>query len=112
MLSIATRTGAQVIAPNGGWIAYAGPFRSYGQLLIIDAGEGYHVLLAGMSNIDVKVGQFVLAGEPVATMGGLQANVNPDESTSQPVLYIEFRKNGKPIDPDPWWAKGSEKAQG
>ncbi len=111
-ISLLTRSNARITSPNDGWIVYAGPFRSYGQLLIINAGGGYHILLAGMSNIDVKVGQFVLAGEPVATMGGLQANLNTSEGTAQPVLYIEFRKNGKPIDPDPWWAKGPEKAQG
>ena len=67
-MSIATRTGGQVSSPADGWVVYAGPFRSYGQLLIINAGDGYHVLLAGMERIDVQLGQFVLAGEPVAAM--------------------------------------------
>ena len=61
-------SGAQVNSPSDGWVVYAGPFRSYGQLLIINAGGGYHVLLAGMERIDVQLGQFVLAGEPVAMM--------------------------------------------
>ncbi len=116
-ISVQTRANAQVTSPSDGWVVYAGPFRSYGQLLIMNAGGGYHILLAGMNNIYVKVGQFVLAGEPVATMGGLQANydntdLNNNEAENRPVLYIEFRKNGSPVDPDPWWAKGSEKAQG
>src|SRR4029079_3198048 len=67
-ISIATRPAAQVNSPSDGWVVYAGPFRSYGQLLIINAGGGYHVLLAGMERIDVQLGQFVLAGEPVAMM--------------------------------------------
>ncbi len=67
-VSLATRPGARVSSPTDGWIVYAGPFRSYGQLLIINAGDGYHVLLAGMEHIDVELGQFVLAGEPVAAM--------------------------------------------
>src|SRR5690606_8177076 len=63
-----TRAGAQIVAPCDGWVVYAGEFRSYGQLLIINAGGGYHVLLAGLSHIDVQPGQFVLAAEPIGTM--------------------------------------------
>ncbi|HTP91462.1 MAG TPA: peptidoglycan DD-metalloendopeptidase family protein, partial [Xanthobacteraceae bacterium] len=68
-VSIATRAGAQVTSPADGWVVYAGPFRSYGQLLILNAGGGYHILLAGMDKISVDLGQFVLTGEPVAVMG-------------------------------------------
>ena len=50
-------------------MVYAGPFRNYGQLLILNAGGGYHVVLAGMDRISVDLGQFVLTGEPVAVMG-------------------------------------------
>ena len=65
----------QITAPCDGWVVYAGPFRSYGQLLILNAGGGYHVLLAGMERISVDLGQFVLTGEPVAVMGnGSQAS--------------------------------------
>ncbi len=105
-ISLATRAAAQVSSPSDGWVVYAGPFRSYGQLLIINAGDGYHVLLAGMERIDVQLGQFVLAGEPVAAMASQQlASVGAtDMGVSQPVLYIEFRKDGTPIDPGPWWA--------
>ena len=68
-LSIATRAGAQVTRAVRRLGRLCRPFRSYGQLLIINAGGGYHVLLAGMERIDVELGQFVLAGEPVAVMG-------------------------------------------
>ena len=113
-LSIATRAGAQVTAPADGWVVYAGPFRSYGQLLILNAGGGYHVLLAGMERISVDLGQFVLAGEPVAVMGnGSRIAAILTTGSSQPVLYIEFRKDGTPIDPGPWWAAGEvEKVRG
>ncbi len=110
-LSILTRQEARITAPSDGWVVYAGPFRSYGQLLIINAGGGYHVLLAGMSRIDVSLGQFVLAGEPIAVMGN-SATPSQGEDSSRPVLYVEFRKDGRPIDPDPWWAEASEKVQG
>ncbi|MFX6346346.1 peptidoglycan DD-metalloendopeptidase family protein, partial [Acinetobacter baumannii] len=57
-ISIATRPGAQVTTPCDGWVVYSGPFRSYGQLLILNAGGGYHVLIAGMERISVTIGQF------------------------------------------------------
>jgi septal ring factor EnvC (AmiA/AmiB activator) len=113
-ISLATRVGAQVTAPCDGWVVYAGPFRSYGQLLILNAGGGYHVLIAGMERISVNIGQFVLTGEPVATMGKTsQVASIIAASASQPVLYIEFRKDGTPIDPGPWWAANEgEKVRG
>ena len=113
-ISIATRAGAQVTSPADGWVVYAGPFRSYGQLLILNAGGGYHVLLAGMDRISVDLGQFVLTGEPVAVMGnGSRIAAILATGSSQPVLYIEFRKDGTPVDPGPWWASGEgEKVRG
>jgi len=107
-----TRQGAQVTSPCDGWIVYAGEFRSYGQLLIINAGGGYHVLLAGLSQIDVQPGQFVLAAEPVGTMSGWPQRLETTSEKSAPVLYVEFRKDGRPIDPGPWWATRLQKVQG
>lgn len=105
-ISIATRPGAQVSSPADGWVVYAGPFRSYGQLLIVNVGDGYHILLAGMERIDVRLGQFVLAGEPVASMASqrLASADGAGVGAASPVLYIEFRKDGASIDPAPWWA--------
>src|SRR4051794_24561155 len=113
-ISLAARAGAQVTTPCDGWVVYAGPFRSYGQLLILNAGGGYHVLIAGMERISVNIGQFVLTGEPVATMGSAsQVASILATSASQPVLYVEFRKDGTPIDPGPWWAANEgEKVRG
>jgi septal ring factor EnvC (AmiA/AmiB activator) len=113
-ISLATRPGAQVTTPCDGWVVYAGPFRSYGQLLILNAGGGYHVLIAGMERISVNIGQFVLTGEPVATMGTTsQVASILAANASQPVLYVEFRKDGTPIDPGPWWAANEgEKVRG
>src|SRR6516164_5457189 len=113
-LSIAARPGGEITAPCDGWVVYAGRFRSYGQLLILNAGGGYHVLLAGMERISVDLGQFVLTGEPVATMGGgSQASPAGASGPKQSVLYVEFRKDGAPIDPSPWWATDeSEKVRG
>jgi septal ring factor EnvC (AmiA/AmiB activator) len=113
-LSIAARPAGEITAPCDGWVVYAGPFRSYGQLLILNAGGGYHVLLAGMERISVDLGQFVLTGEPVAVMGGgPQASPTGVTGPKQPVLYVEFRKDGAPIDPSPWWATNDgEKVRG
>jgi septal ring factor EnvC (AmiA/AmiB activator) len=113
-ISLAARAGAQVTTPCDGWVVYAGPFRSYGQLLILNAGGGYHVLIAGMERISVNIGQFVLTGEPVATMGSTSQVASILATTaSQPVLYVEFRKDGTPIDSGPWWATNEgEKVRG
>lgn len=113
-ISLASKPGAQVTTPCDGWVVYAGPFRSYGQLLILNAGGGYHVLIAGMERISVNIGQFVLTGEPVATMGSTsQVASILATNASQPVLYVEFRKDGTPIDPGPWWAANEgEKVRG
>ncbi len=119
-ISIRTRVGTQVTAPSDGWVVYAAPYRSYGQLLILNVGGGYHILLAGMERITVDLGQFVLTGEPVAVMGGgtqIASAVGSGRSTligpSEPVLYIEFRKDGTPVDPGPWWAATeNEKVRG
>lgn len=102
---VATQSGAIVTAPADGSVLYAGPFRSYGQLLILNAGDGYHVVLAGMSRISVAPGQSVLAGEPIGAMGEARvaSTSASDNANATPELYVEFRKDGKPVDPAPWW---------
>lgn len=91
---IRTRHQAQVIAPSGGRVVFAGPFRGYGQLLIIAHGNGYHSLLAGMARIDEKVGASIQAGSPVGVMGAADQG--------DPELYLELRQRGTPVDPIPW----------
>ena len=114
-VSIATPASATVASPIDGSVVFAGPYRSYGQLLILNAGGGYYVVLAGMDRINVVAKQFVLAGEPVATMGGgaMRTATAAAIGADEPILYIEFRKDGAAIDPGPWWAKADiEKARG
>ncbi len=101
-VTIATRSRAQVISPADGVVLFAGPFRGYGQLLIIEYGDGYHMLLAGMNRIDAAVGQSLLAGEPVGMM----------TDTNAPELYVELRHEGQPINPLPWLTAGKSKGQG
>jgi len=113
-LSLETRPNGVVTAPSDGWVAFSGPYRGYGQLLIINAGDGYYVVLAGMSRLNVNVGQFVLAGEPVASMGDGVAKTAATIAigASTPILYVEFRKDGTSIDPGPWWAKSDSRKVG
>jgi len=96
-ITIDTRQGATVIAPHDGRIEFAGKFRTYGKLLIISHGDGYHTLLAGMENINSIVGQWVLKGEPVGQMSN-----ETGLSNSKQKLYVELRQKGKPVNPLPW----------
>lgn len=111
---IASQPGALVTAPADAWVVFAGNFRSYGQMIILNTGDGYHMVLSGMDRISTSQGKFVLSGEPLATMGEKRvasATVLALE-TDRPTLYIELRKDGKPVDSRPWWAGGdSGKAQ-
>ncbi|MGG6894699.1 murein hydrolase activator EnvC family protein [Rhizobium sp. BR 315] len=113
-LTIATGPDALVTAPADGTVVYAGAFRSYGQMIILDTGDGYHMVLSGMDAIKTRPGRFVFAGEPLATMG--QKRVASATAlaleTDRPTLYIEFRKDGKPVDSRPWWtSKDTGKAR-
>ena len=112
---IATRASAQVTTPADGKVEFAGPFRSYGQVVILNPGGGYRVLLAGMDKVTASVGEFLRAGEPVGEMGSGPASVTlfgdvvPD---GRPVLYIEFRDGTEAIDSGPWWIGGLKEASG
>jgi len=103
-ISLRTAAKAQVIAPYEGHVVFAGQFRGYGLLLIIEHSGGYHSLLSGMARIDTTVGQWVLAGEPIGVMAELRAR--------NPTLYVEFRREGQPINPLPWMAARKGKVSG
>jgi murein hydrolase activator len=105
-IHIETRQGAQVVSPCDGSILYAGPFRSYGQLLIIDPGGGYHIVIAGIDRIQVIQNQAVLAGEPIAAMA-LEPR-SGEKTSARPILYVEFRREQQSIDPAPWWSAGGK----
>jgi murein hydrolase activator len=96
-LSLAALPGAAAVAPFDGRVIYAGPFRNLGLVLIIRHGGLYYSLLAGLGRIDIKADQWVLAGEPVGAM--------PEGSGG--ALYFELRRDGRPVDPQPWLAPGA-----
>lgn len=104
-LTISTRSSALVTAPHDGTVSFAGPFRSYGRLLIMDLGDGYHLLIAGLAQSDVTVGQWLLAGEPIGSMTRTTDGTRPE-------LYLELRRNGSPVDPLPWMAPSKGKSSG
>ena len=93
-VAFATRANAQVVAPVGGTVEYARPFRTYGSMLILRTSDGYHVILTGMSRIYVTEGQGVSAGEPVGRM--------PDRAEPVPELNMELRLGDKVMNPAEW----------
>ncbi len=101
-IDVETRSTAQVVAPASGKVVFAGQFKGYGLLLIIAHGDGYHSLLSGLERIDAAVGDKVSAGEPVGKMG----------SDDRPVLYVEVRRQGEPVNPIPWLVAGERKVSG
>ena len=104
-MTLASNQGAVVTAPADGLVVYAGAFRSYGQMVILNTGDGFHLLLAGMDGVNVRQGKFVFAGEPIAVMGNkrVASATALALETDRPTLYIEFRQNGTPVDSRPWW---------
>lgn len=95
-LTFAAAPGSRVVTPCTGRAVFAAPFRTYGLLLIVDCGGGYHFVLAGLDRLDAAAGQRLLAGEPVGVLAG--------SGGSSASLYVELRRNGQPVDPRPWFA--------
>jgi len=111
---IATRADGQVTAPAGGKVEYAGDFRSYGKLLILDVGQGYHILLAGLETLTADTGRYVKAGEPIGQMGKTSARgtlIGNSLETDEPILYVEFRVKGRAVDSSPWWIANRKEAR-
>jgi len=102
--TVRTRVGAQVVAPAAGEVAYAGEFRSYGQVLILNLDNGYAVVLTGLDVVRARVGEHVQAGQAIGDM--------PNDANAAPDLYVEVRRNGQPIDPGRWLSARGVQAAG
>jgi murein hydrolase activator len=89
-LTIAARADAQVVAPGEGRIVYAGPFKGYGQIVIVDHGRGWTSLITNMNSIGVRVGDTVLAGSPIGKAG-----------SGLPKITVELRNGSRPVDITP-----------
>ncbi len=85
----------QVLAPYAGRVEFSGPFKNYDQVVILNVGDGYFILLTGLGAVFSEAGDNVRLGEPVGTL--------PYTAKSNPNLYIELRKDGKPLNPAPWF---------
>ena len=97
-INIITPSGAQVFSSFDGKVLYANNFRNFGPVLIIDHGDGFNTLMMGLERIDVKIGQNLLTGEPV----GVMKELKPSNKHASPELYLELRRNGKPVNPLAW----------
>lgn len=93
----------RVVSPCTGRVAFAGPFRSFGVLVILDCGGKYHFVLAGLERLDVEAGAAVRPGDPLGTM----PDWDPTVPGRRPVLYLELRRDGDPVDPAPYLRSGS-----
>lgn len=111
-LRISSVNESQVVTPFDGTIVFAGPFLEHDQLLLIEAGEGYHILLSGMARIYGQVGDRLLAGEPVGIMGKSDGLRGSRLENNRNLLYLEFRKDGEPINPLPWLDEENRKVSG
>ncbi len=110
---IATGKQAQITTPADGAVEFAGEFRSYGKLVIINVGDGYHLLLAGLHTISVTTGQKLAAGEPVGSMGEHPARgtlIGDRVDDPRPILYVELRNGADAINSSQWWQKSKAKA--
>lgn len=105
-LVIASRPEALVTAPADGSVVFAGTFRSFGEMIILNLGDGYHMVLSGMDQVKVRPGRFVFAGEPIAAMGvkRVASATALALETDRPTLYIELSKDKTPVDSRPWWS--------
>ncbi len=112
-ISVITRPDAQVVAPADGWVMYKGPYLNYGQIIILNPGNGYSILLAGLDSTNVELGQFVMMGEPVGIMGSrtIGQAVTTTTGVSRPTLYIELRDQDTPLNPTNWWADNANRTQ-
>ncbi len=108
--SIITAADAQVLSPADGYVLYRGPYLNYGHIIILNTGDGYTALLAGLDSISVDIGQFVQMGAPIGKMGSrtIGRTVTTSAGNAQPTLYIELRQNNEPFDPMGWWADNEQ----
>ena len=93
-ITVAASSGSQVVAPYSGRVEFAGPFKNYEKVVILNVGEGYFLLMTGLGELFAESGSMVSIGEPVGLM--------PFNAKNEAELYIEIRKNGSPVNPNPW----------
>ena len=111
-ISLATRPLAMVTAPWPATIRFHGLLLDYGNVMILDPGGGYLLILAGMETIYGELGEVVAAGAPLGLMGGTQPTADEFLMTTEEgggaqateTLYMELRQGPTPVDPAEWFA--------
>jgi septal ring factor EnvC (AmiA/AmiB activator) len=115
-LTLATRPRALVTAPWPATIRYRGPLLDYGNVMIVEPGGGYLLVLAGLGTVYGEVGEVVAQGAPLGLMGGpepdladmLVASEDGGGARDTETLYLELRQGAAAVDPEPWFAEGRE----
>jgi len=93
-ITLGGRSKAQVISPYAGRVEFSGAFKNYDNVVILNVGDGYFILLTGLGETYVETNENIKTGEPIGLL--------PFKAKGTADLYIEFRKNGKTINPKPW----------
>lgn len=115
-LTLATRPRALVTAPWPATIRYRGPLLDYGNVMILEPGGGYLLVLAGLGTVFGEVGEVVAQGSPLGLMGGdetaladiLAVSEEGGGARESETLYLELRQGAEPVDPQPWFAEGRD----
>ena len=87
-VTLAPRPGAQVIAPAAGRVAFAGPYRGYGRIVIVEHQNGWTSLVTGLARVDTRVGDRLVAGSPLGVAG-----------QGRPTISLELRRDNDPVNP-------------
>ncbi|MEH7827921.1 murein hydrolase activator EnvC family protein [Gemmobacter denitrificans] len=111
-MALATRKRALVTAPWPGTIRYRGPLLDFGNVIILEPGAGYLLILAGLDTVYGEVGEVIAGGAPLGLMGGGEPGMDEFLVSAQDgggardteTLYVELRQGGEPVDPMPWFA--------
>ena len=112
---LSTRPLSLITAPWPATVRYAGPFLDYGNVIILEPDAAFLMVLAGLDQVYVELGQILDQDEPVGLLGGSQPATEEflieasqgGGTIEQETLYIEIRKDGTPVDPAKWFALGN-----
>ena len=101
-ITVTTRSQAQIVSPYSGRVEFTGPFKNYANVIILNMGDGYFIVMTGIGEIYAELGEDVTIGQPLGLM--------PPSTAQKSKLYIEFWKDGAPINPMPWLGTALAKA--
>ncbi len=87
-VTLAPRAGAQVVAPADGRVVFAGPYRGYDGIVIIEHSGGWASLVTGLSHLQAEVGDELVGGAPIGLAGA-----------DRPAITLELRQGGQPVSP-------------